>query len=405
MVTARQHQLNKVYYLAGQNFFVFGSSAVYFAILWYIALKTSSGTWMMLATLSTSLPQILISLWAGVWADRSDRRKLIMLASGLVTGLTLIIAVIFLFGYRDLWLLLCISAVRSIGSGISTPAGNALLPDLADPDELTRLNGLNQMIAAILLLITPLVSGYILGSLGILFIFVVDLFTAIFGITAIGLIKIPKSQIETSDQIKEGQRKTWQEIMSGLKYIRQSSFLTAFMLLTCLAFVLVAPSSQLSTLYVKRTFGTGVWRLTLNELLWTIGATMGGLYLTTHKKIKRPVALIAGAISVSGVAFAVMGLPEPFWVYLAFMLISGICMPLIQGVSNILIQQNVAKATMGRVFSVLQIVSTGIYPVAMLFFGPLADHVPIAMILVVTGVLEIGVGLLFYQTMRRKLQI
>ncbi|WP_416353565.1 MFS transporter [Agrilactobacillus fermenti] len=405
MVTARQHQLNKVYYLAGQNFFVFGSSAVYFAILWYIALKTSSGTWMMLATLSTSLPQILISLWAGVWADRSDRRKLIMLASGLVTGLTLIIAVIFLFGYRDLWLLLCISAVRSIGSGISTPAGNALLPDLADPDELTRLNGLNQMIAAILLLITPLVSGYILGSLGILFIFVVDLFTAIFGITAIGLIKIPKSQIETSDQIKEGQRKTWQEIMSGLKYIRQSSFLTAFMLLTCLAFVLVAPSSQLSTLYVKRTFGTGVWRLTLNELLWTIGATMGGLYLTTHKKIKRPVALIAGAISVSGVAFAVMGLPEPFWFYLAFMLISGICMPLIQGVSNILIQQNVAKATMGRVFSVLQIVSTGIYPVAMLFFGPLADHVPIAMILVVTGVLEIGVGLLFYQTMRRKLQI
>ena len=70
-------------------------------------------------------------------------------------------------------------------------------------------------------------------------------------------------------------------------------------------------------------------------------------------------------------------------------------MPIIQATTNILIQENVAKEKMGRVFSILQIVSTGIYPIAMLVYGPLADQVSIRYILIVTGVLLILVGFVF----------
>lgn len=73
------------YFLAAQNFFLFGSSSVYFAILWYIALQTSSGTWIMLATMATTLPQILISLWAGIWADQYSRKKLIIFFPALLS--------------------------------------------------------------------------------------------------------------------------------------------------------------------------------------------------------------------------------------------------------------------------------------------------------------------------------
>lgn len=378
------------YFLAAQNFFLFGSSSVYFAILWYIALQTSSGTWIMLATMATTLPQILISLWAGIWADQYSRKRLIILSSAFVTAFTFGTALLYFFEVRSLWLLLLIAAIRSLGSGVQTPAGNALLPEITPKIELSRINGLNQFISSALLLISPILSGLILGKLGIIFIFVVDLFTATTGIVLMVLVHVQSTQQQTikSSAVLPG-------IWHGIKYTFSHQYLRNFMLFTMGAFILVAPSSQLSTLFVKRTFGSGVWRLTLNELLWTMGALLGSLYITTHKKLPNKIHLITIGFISSGISFAVMGIPEPFWVYLLFMFFSGICMPIIQASSNILIQENVPADRMGRVFSILQILSTGIYPIAMLFYGPLSDQIAIKYILIVTGILLIILGLIF----------
>lgn len=390
--TPRSWKLNVGFFLAAQNFFLFGSSAVYFAILWYIALQTSSGTWIMLATMATTLPQILISLWAGIWSDQYSRKKLIVTSSGLVTFLTILTALIYFFISRDLWLLLLIAAVRSLGSGVQTPAGNALLPEITPKKELSRINGLNQFVSSILLLISPILSGVILGRLGIIFVFVVDLVTATTGIILMLCIHVKQFKQEQQNQVA-GLTGIWE----GLQYTFSHQSLRNFMLFTLIAFMLVAPSSQLSTLYVKRTFGSAVWRLTLNELLWTMGALLGSFHITIHKHLPHKIRLIAIGFAGSGISFAVMGLPEPFWVYLLFMFFSGICMPIIQATSNILIQENVSPTKMGRVFSILQIVSTGIYPIAMLVYGPLAGVIAIRYILIVTGLLLIGVAVIFYK--------
>ncbi|MGV0168810.1 MFS transporter [Furfurilactobacillus sp. WILCCON 0119] len=392
-VAVQQHwRRNTGLFLAAQNFFLFGSSSVFFAILWYIALKTSSGTWMMLATLAQSLPQILVSLWAGVWADRSNRRNLLMWATGMVTVVTLGIALLFYFGWRDLWLLLLIAAVRSMGTGIEMPVGNALLPQLAPKNELTRMNGLNQLINAVLLLITPIVSGIILGRLGIIFIFVIDVVTAAVGLLLLAFIRIAPAVLAEQKVTAGAVTSTLKQIRGGLSFTFNHAFMKRFMLLIALAFIMVAPSSQLSTLFVKQTFGGKVMLLTLNELLWTAGATVGGIWISSHQHIGKKVPVIAIALGVSGVAFFFMGVPEPFYVYLVFMFISGIAMPIIQATSNILIQETVAPNMMGRVFSIYQIVSTGIYPVAMLFFGPLADVVAIKWIFMASGLALVGVA-------------
>lgn len=385
-------KINIGYFITAQNFFLFGSSAVYFAILWYIALKSSSGTWMMLATLATTLPQILISLWAGTWSDRFNRRNLLILASLFTTVFTILIAVIYFFVDRSLWLLLAIAAIRSLGTGVATPVGNSLLPELTPHDNLTRVNGINQTANSILLLISPLVSGYILGHLGIMAVFIIDLITSFGGIGLLVLIKLP--------QIKKVQPKestgSIPQIISGLKYTFGDSGLRLLMIFTVTSFILNAPSSQLSTLFVKRTFGSGVWLLTFNELLWAIGAALGGVYISIHSKILHKIRWITLGFIGSGLCFVAMGLVKPFWVYLIFMFGSGICMPIIQDTTDILVQENVPNEWMRRVFSILQIVSTGIYPIAMLFFGPLADVVDIKWILVSTGLLLTIIATLFY---------
>ena len=76
-------------FLISQNLSLFGSSVVGFSIIWYITLKTSSGAWITAATIATLVPQVLVSLWAGVAADRYNRKWLIMLSDGFTALATL----------------------------------------------------------------------------------------------------------------------------------------------------------------------------------------------------------------------------------------------------------------------------------------------------------------------------
>ncbi|MBC2581310.1 tyrosine-type recombinase/integrase [Clostridium sp. DJ247] len=76
-------------FFISQGITLFGSSLVQFAIIWYIAKTTSSGVMVTLSTFCSFLPQVCISLFAGVWVDRYDRKKLIILADAFIAISTL----------------------------------------------------------------------------------------------------------------------------------------------------------------------------------------------------------------------------------------------------------------------------------------------------------------------------
>ena len=87
-------------FLTAQTISLFGSSLVQYAIVWYITLTTSSGKMLTISTLCGFLPQILISLFAGVWIDRYDRKLMIMLSDSVIAVSTLLLAIAFLSGHK-----------------------------------------------------------------------------------------------------------------------------------------------------------------------------------------------------------------------------------------------------------------------------------------------------------------
>ena len=80
-------------FLTAQTISLFGSSLVQYAIVWYITLSTSSGRMLTISTVCGFAPQIAISLFAGVWIDRYDRKSLIMLSDTIIALSTLILAI------------------------------------------------------------------------------------------------------------------------------------------------------------------------------------------------------------------------------------------------------------------------------------------------------------------------
>ncbi len=382
-------------FLISQSVSLFGSSVVSFSVIWYITLETSSGVWVMLFTICSLLPQVLISLWAGVWADRYNRKHLIMLADGFIALATLGLAIAFWAGYQKMELLLAVSFIRSIGAGIQTPAVNALFPQIVPQEKLTKVQGINQTLNSILMLISPAVGGIVLGSMDISRAFMLDVVTASSAIAV--LCFIPVQRIAQTGEVAS----VFTELRRGISYALGHRLLKRILICFGVSFFLITPAAVLTPLLVERSFGGDVWRLTANEMVWTVGSLVGGVFVSLKGEFKNKIGTVALCLVAFGVSFTLLGIANSFTIYLLIMGAAGFFMPVIATVQTVLLQENVEAAMMGRVFSLVQIVTGSAMPVAILLFGPLADIVPIGLILLVSGALLAVTGIVYQITSKR----
>ena len=181
-------------FLTSQAVSLFGSSLVQYAIIWYITLETQSGAMTTLATLCGFIPQVLISLFAGVWADKYSKKLLIILADGAIAVSTLIIAVLFLLSFDSMWLLFAVLAIRSLGSGIQTPTTTSFIPEITPEEHLMRVNGVNTTIQSVMLILSPAVSGALLANVELEYIFFIDVITAVIGISIFSFVKVSRQK-------------------------------------------------------------------------------------------------------------------------------------------------------------------------------------------------------------------
>lgn len=376
-------------FLVSQNISLFGSSVVGFAIVWYITLETSSGFWMMLSTICSTLPQVLVSLFGGVWADRHHRKYLIMLSDGFIALATLLLAVAFWMDLKPMWLLLAASTVRSIGAGIQTPAVSAIYPQIVPIESLTKVQGVNQTLASVLMLLSPAVGGVVLGTFGIVWALLIDVFTAAIAIFVMSMIRVEK-QPQADEPLSMAA-----DIRQGISYVFRHRQLRRIVICLLFSFFLITPAAVLSPLMVERTFGDDVWRLTANEIVWTVGSLIGGLFVAWRGTFHNKTRTVAICLVGFGVCFGLLGLSWSFTVFLLFMGIGGFFMPVVSTVQTVHIQEITKPEVLGRVFSIVQLISASAMPVAILLFGPMADVVSVESILLVTGFLLALVGVLY----------
>jgi DHA3 family macrolide efflux protein-like MFS transporter len=376
------------FFLVSQNISLFGSSVVGFAVIWHITLETSSGFWMMLATICNLVPQVLISLFAGVWADRYNRKHLIMLADGFIALATLALTISFLSGFRNIELILIILVVRAIGASVQAPAVSAIYPQLVPEENLTKVQGINQTIGSISALITPAAGGLLLGTVGIVGAFLVDVVTAVIAVGVISFIHVEKPSATIKKAI-------WKEIGAGISYIREHEQLRRLFNCLLLTFFLVAPSFTLNPLMIERSFGNEVWRLTVHEIVWSSAMIASGVFVSVKGKFRDKQRTIAICIFGYGVAFAFVGLSWSFVSFLVFLGVAGLFWPVWSTAQTVFVQETVPAEMLGRVFSIIHLIITGTIPIAILFYGPLADIVRVETILLINSSLLAVVGALY----------
>lgn len=381
-----------VVFLGGQTVSLFGSMLVQYAVLWHLTLQTRSGAVLALSSVFGFLPQAVVSIFGGVWADRHNRKLLVIVSDATIAITTLTLALLMLGGADDLWLIYAALAIRSAGAGIQTPAVSALVPQIVPTRHLMRVNGINATIQSAMMLVAPAVAAAVYASADIVAVFFVDVVTAAIGIGLLLLVPVA-TVVRTAP---DGPVSYFGDLVGGLRYLAGHAFVRWVLVLFAVVFVLIVAPSYLTPLMVARTFGPEVWKLTANELAFSIGMLVGGGVVAAWAGSRSRIALIVGSTVAFGGISIGLGLSTNLWVFLGFMLLLGLAVPFFSTPSTTVLQETVEPEMQGRVFGFVGIVMAVAMPLGMAIFGPLADVVSVELLLVLAGValfVVVGVAL------------
>jgi len=390
---------NIIFFLASQAVSLFGSALVMYAITWHITLTLQSGTYTMLSVVFATVPTLLLSPFAGVWADRYNRKLLIILADSFIAIATLVLAILFISGHESIWMLLVVSAVRGFGSAVQTPAINAMIPDMVPPEHLTRINGINGSVQSAITFAAPFLAGLLFAIAPLSATFFIDVVTAALAVVIVALlVKLPKNGAEHKTATA-GTSNYLDDMKKGLAYIRRSDFLRASFIFMIFMALFVGPIATMSPIQVARNYGAEEWRMPAMEIAWSAGMLAGGFIISAWGGFRNKFRTILVANFAMAVGTVVLGIPLPFWLYLSVMGTMGIMLPMMNTASMTMIQMRVEPEYMGRVFSVASMVNSAFFPLSTVIFGPLGDVINLNYIMLMTGGAQI-VFLMFF--MRNK---
>ncbi len=372
-------------FLVGQTITTFGSLLVQYALLWHLTLTTKSGVVLALAAVFGFLPQAVVSIFAGVWADRVNRKVMIIVSDSTIALATLVLAFFMLSGVDDLWLIFLVMAVRSIGAGIQMPAISALIPQIVPTDKLMRVNGINSSVQSSLLIIGPVAAAGIYSTVSLAAILFVDVVTAVIGLSLLATIAVPTLSRAASDD----KPSYFTDLREGLNYIFSHDLVRWVMVIYSIVFLLVVAPSNLSPLMLVRTFGSDVWLLTILELSFGIGMVAGGALMAIFASKMDRLGMMVGTSILFGVLAVVMGFTTNLILFYTLFFLIGLAVPAFSTSSMTLLQETVEPERQGRVFGFVGIVMAVAMPLGMAVLGPLADIVSVEILLIATGAITV----------------
>lgn len=375
-------------FLVGQTVTTFGSMLVQYAIMWHLTLTTKSGTVLALSAIFGFLPQAIVSIFAGVWADRINRKVMIIAADLSIALATFGLALLMLSGVDDLWLIFLVMAVRSFGAGVQTPAISALLPQIVPIEKLMRVNGINSSVQSSLTLLAPIAAAAVYANFSLVAILFIDVVTAIIGVVLLSTVAVP-TLARAAGLDKPSY---FADLKEGINYTFTHELVRWVIAIFGIVFLLIVAPSNLSPLMLVRNFGTEVWKLTVLEISFGVGMVLGGaLMAILASKLDRLTTIITTS-ALFGVLAIVMGFTTNLILFFSLFFLIGLIVPAFSTSAMTLLQETVEPERQGRVFGFVGIVMAVAMPLGMAILGPLADVVSVEIILIVTGALTVVIA-------------
>ena len=337
------------------------------ALGWLVLELTGSPLLLGVVSFAQTIPILLLSLPAGVVADRFARRQVLFVTQALLLALTFALAVLVAGQFVTVTLLIVISLLMGIAMAFNGPAWQSFITDLVGKDDLMNAIALNSVQFNFSRIIGPSIAGVLIALVGLSLCFFINAGTYLGVLVALALIRM------SAPPVAKGRLAMWSGITEGLKYLRDEPRLRAIMLLTAVMTIFGFPYAVLMPVMAREALGldaTGYGQLMAAT---GVGAFVGAISVASMKRSVRRGRIILVAELLFAVSLFLFAISRAFPLSLLMLVFLGFSMVGYMTTANTVVQSSVPEALRGRVMSVWTLTAFGLTPLGSLQAGAVAD--------------------------------
>jgi MFS family permease len=377
-------------YFSGQFVSLVGTWMQQVALSWYTYTLTNSPLLLAVVGASSQLPSLLIMPFAGVFADRLNRKKVIVTTQLLAMVEASILAYLTLTHQVQVWHLIGLGLFAGVINAFDMPTRSAFVYDLVEKkSDLPSAIAMNSTLMNITRLIGPALAGFVVAMFGTGTCFLLNAISYIVPVCALALIK---GNFKNQHKVTKGS--IGAELKEGLMYVMRTPGVRALILMLGVFGIGGMAYAMLLPVYVKSIGGDSN---TLGYLMTAsaIGSLCGTFMLASRKSVLglgKWIVLSSFAFSIFMMLFA---MTHSFWPAMIVLAFVGACMMIQMASINTILQTIVEEDKRGRVMSLFTMAFMGAAPIGSLAAGALADRIGLSQTLMGCGIYCFIVSVVF----------
>ncbi len=368
-------------FFAGQFVTLIGTWIQQVAMSWLVYRLTNSAFLLGLVSFSGQLPSVFLSPITGVFADRWNRRKILIFTQSCYMLQAITLSILVLTDTISIWHIISLGVIMGIIFTFDGPARQSFVIEMVeDKAYLGNAIALNSFMFNGSRLIGPSIGGILISALGEGYCFLVN------GITYLGIISALLAMKITPRQSNAHKTNIFQELKEGFNYTFSIPPIRSILLLLGLMSIMAMPYFLLMPVVARDVLHGGPH--TMGFLMTSVGtgALIGAIYLASRSGIKGLETVIPIATTIFGIGLIGFSFSRVTWVSMAFLVLVGFGMMVQNVSSNTYVQTIVDDDKRGRVMSFYNMAFFSTMPFGSLLAGSLASRIGAPSTLLISGI-------------------
>lgn len=318
-------------------------------------LSDDSGLAVGITTALQFAPTLLLSAWAGVLADRVNRRRLLMITQGAQGVLAFGLGALVLSGHAQLWHVYLFATALGVVAALDQPVRQTFVAELVPAGKLSNAVGLNSTSFNAARLIGPGLAGLLIAAVGTGWVFVIN--GVSFAATILALLLMRTSELHPMPVAPRARG----QIREGIRYVRGRTDILVIMAVIGVVSTFGLNFQMTSALMARAEFGKGAGEYGILGSVLAIGSLAGALLAARRERPR--VRLVIGSAFAFGLATGALALMPTYASFAVACIPVGLASLTMLTAANTTIQMSTDPAVRGRVMSLYMMVMLGATPI------------------------------------------
>jgi MFS family permease len=368
-------------FFTGQSISLIGTWMTRIATAWLVYKLTSSALLLGVVGFAGQIPTFLVAPFAGVWVDRLDRQRVLVVTQFLAMLQSLALAVLTLSGHVTIHEIISLSAFQGLINAFDMPGRQAFMVQMVDDKrDLGNAIALNSSMVNMARLLGPSLAGFVIALFGTGYCFLIDGLSYLAVIASLLMMRL--KPFSTS----QFPAPMFQQLREGWDYVSKSTPIRTILLLFAVISLMGWPFTVLMPIFAINILHGGPHTYGFLMGAVGVGALISAYSLALRPNVRGLTKMIPMSSAMFGAGLILFGLSKFVWLSLLLLLVCGFGMMQQMAASNTIIQTIVEENKRGRVMSYYTAAFVGMAPFGSLLAGTLAHAIGAAKTVMVSGV-------------------